>query len=244
MWRCACGAINRQDEPVCHRCQKEAAVLSAMDLDKLKADRDERLALAQKKAEEEREAERKRLELERQKAEEAAAEAERKRIEKQEKIQAAVKKYRKIAAICGAAAAAVVVVALVVTKVVLPMNHYNDAVALMEDGKQQEAIAMFEKAHGYQDSEQYIRTLLADTVSAGVHYTVGLKADGTVVAVGYNEYGQCDVSDWRDIVAVFAGHWHTVGLKADGSVVAVGYNGYCQCNVSTWKNIRLPYSPQ
>ncbi|MEH6996676.1 chromosome condensation regulator, partial [Neobacillus drentensis] len=27
----------------------------------------------------------------------------------------------------------------------------------------------------------------------------GLKSDGTVVAVGDNEYGQCDVSDWSGI---------------------------------------------
>ena len=29
--------------------------------------------------------------------------------------------------------------------------------------------------------------------------TVGLKVDGTMVAVGYNEDGQCNVSGWRDI---------------------------------------------
>ena len=30
-------------------------------------------------------------------------------------------------------------------------------------------------------------------------YTVGLKADVTVVAVGSNFSGQCNVSDWKDI---------------------------------------------
>ncbi|NLO86339.1 MAG: chromosome condensation regulator, partial [Clostridiales bacterium] len=29
--------------------------------------------------------------------------------------------------------------------------------------------------------------------------TVGLRADGTVVAVGENDEGQCNVSDWTDI---------------------------------------------
>ena len=33
-------------------------------------------------------------------------------------------------------------------------------------------------------------------VAAGQEHTVGLKADGTVVAVGNNEDGQCDVGDW------------------------------------------------
>ena len=33
----------------------------------------------------------------------------------------------------------------------------------------------------------------------GDRHTVGLRSDGTVVAVGYNRYGQCDVSDWKNI---------------------------------------------
>ena len=64
-----------------------------------------------------------------------------------------------------------------------------------------------------------------------------LKADGTVVAVGNNNYGRCDVSDWTAIVAVSTGDSHTVGLKADSTVVAVGSNNYGRCNVSDWTNI-------
>ena len=72
-------------------------------------------------------------------------------------------------------------------------------------------------------------------ISAGLYHTVGLKADGTVVAVGSNRYGPCDVSGWKDIVAISAGDSHTVGLKADGTVAAVGSNKYGQCDVSGWK---------
>ncbi|MBQ9988896.1 MAG: hypothetical protein IJP30_04090, partial [Clostridia bacterium] len=71
------------------------------------------------------------------------------------------------------------------------------------------------------------------------NHTVGLKADGTVVAVGNNELGQCNVSEWSDIVSVSAGDDHTVGLKADGTVVAVGSNGHGQCNVSEWSGIKV-----
>ena len=53
-------------------------------------------------------------------------------------------------------------------------------------------------------------------------HTVGVKSDGTVVAVGRNNYGQCNVGSWTDIVQVAAGDGHTVGLKSDGTVVAVG----------------------
>lgn len=43
-----------------------------------------------------------------------------------------------------------------------------------------------------------------------------------MVAVGQNKTGQCDVSDWYDIVAVAAGCAHTIGLKSDGTVITVG----------------------
>ena len=36
-------------------------------------------------------------------------------------------------------------------------------------------------------------------IAAGDSHTVGLKADGTVVAVGVNSYGQCYVSEWTNI---------------------------------------------
>ena len=54
LWRCACGALNHQNEPVCHKCHKQAAALAALDLEKLKADRDKRLEMEQQKAAEEK----------------------------------------------------------------------------------------------------------------------------------------------------------------------------------------------
>jgi hypothetical protein len=77
-------------------------------------------------------------------------------------------------------------------------------------------------------------TPFSPQVSAGWYHTVGLKSDGTVVAVGLNNN---NVSDWTGITQVSAGGYHTVGLKSDGTVVAVGGNGYDQCNVSGWTGI-------
>jgi len=74
-------------------------------------------------------------------------------------------------------------------------------------------------------------------VDAGYGHTVGLKFDGTVVAVGYNGWGQCEVGGWTDIIQVSAGHFHTVGLKANGTVLAVGWNDSGQCNVGNWTGI-------
>ena len=71
-------------------------------------------------------------------------------------------------------------------------------------------------------------------VAAGAFYTVGLEADGTVVAVGWNYHGQCDVSGWTDVAQVAAGGFHTVRLESDGTVVAVGDNYAEQCDVGGW----------
>ena len=38
-------------------------------------------------------------------------------------------------------------------------------------------------------------------VSAGYFHTVGMKSDGTVVAVGNNDFGQCNIGAWNLIVS-------------------------------------------
>jgi alpha-tubulin suppressor-like RCC1 family protein len=74
-------------------------------------------------------------------------------------------------------------------------------------------------------------------VCAGWAHTVGIKPNGTAVATGANNYAQCNVSGWTDIVQLAAGYYHTVGLKFDGTVVATGWNEHGQCNVSDWTGI-------
>lgn len=74
-------------------------------------------------------------------------------------------------------------------------------------------------------------------IAAGDHHTVGLKSDGTVITVGDNHDGQCDVKSWNDIVAITAGKKHTVGVKSDGTVVAVGNNGYNEVRDCDWTDI-------
>ena len=77
-------------------------------------------------------------------------------------------------------------------------------------------------------------------IAVGFWHTVGLKSDGTVVAEGNHDSGQCDVAGWQDIVAVAANAHYTLGLKSDGTVVATEYTGkydYGQCNVGGWRGI-------
>ena len=74
-------------------------------------------------------------------------------------------------------------------------------------------------------------------IKLGEEHTIGLKTDGTVVAVGNYDHGRCDVDTWRDIVAISCGKAHSVGLKIDGTVLAVGDNEYGQCDVEEWQDI-------
>ena len=59
------------------------------------------------------------------------------------------------------------------------------------------------------------------------------------MATGYNGYGQCDVSNWHDIIAVSAGRNHTLALDKNGTVWAVGDNTYGQTDVSKFRNIKV-----
>ncbi len=80
-------------------------------------------------------------------------------------------------------------------------------------------------------------SLVQNLIVAGNGYILGIKKDGTVLAVGKNDKRQCNVSGWNNIIAVDAGYDFTVGLKNDGTVVATGNNKYGQCNTSSWQNI-------
>ena len=74
-------------------------------------------------------------------------------------------------------------------------------------------------------------------ISASYYHLLGLKADGTVVAVGSNVYGQCDTAALRDAVAISAGDNHSLILHADGTVTALGYNIAGICDTKDWTDI-------
>lgn len=75
-----------------------------------------------------------------------------------------------------------------------------------------------------------------DVVCAFRH-SVGLRKDGTVVACGWEDFGQCDVSGWHDITAIAAGLFHTLGLRKDGIVIGCGDNDDHQLDIDDWSDI-------
>ena len=73
--------------------------------------------------------------------------------------------------------AAVVIVCLAayfgVTKVVIPNKNYNAAVALMNEGKYEEAIAVFEALDGYKDSAENAKRLFIKIAEVGDYVCFG-----------------------------------------------------------------------
>jgi hypothetical protein len=69
-------------------------------------------------------------------------------------------------------------------------------------------------------------------IAAGAWHNLALRADGTVLAWGYDFYGQCDVPPGlTDALAIAAGGYHNLALRANGTVWAWGYNDHSQTNV-------------
>ena len=168
-----------------------------------------------------------------------------KRKEEERKLAEKKAKARKKRFITGTSViAAIIAVFLLTTKLIIPSIHYNKAEALLAEGDKLHAVKEMHAAGGFRGAREQSITIMeqiSPSRSISVYYhTVGLKSDGTVVAVGDNKYGQCDVSEWTDIVAIAAGWSHTVGLKSDGTVVAVGDNDDGQYDVSGWKDIKIP----
>lgn len=90
------------------------------------------------------------------------------------------------------------------------------------------------------DDYPVIKAKNGTMITCGYEHTVALKSDGKVIAAGENEKGQCEVSEWVDIVAVSAGGDNTVGLKHDGTLVIYGEFAIKEYGVDSWKNIKMP----
>ena len=147
----------------------------------------------------------------------------------QEKAQRNKKIFLKIVSVAVAISLVIGILYILFISVIQPPMLYDKALSLMGSQKYSEALGIFLGIDNYKDSKTHIDTIwdqIAErkTIAAGMNHTVALKNDGTVVATGSNDAGQCNVTGWNDIIAIAAGNLHTVGLRSDGTVVAVGYN--------------------
>ena len=114
--------------------------------------------------------------------------------------------------------------------------EYQKAEVLMEQRQVRDAVEIYKKIRGYKDSAQKLANK-GNLLSAGAYVTTAIRADGSVVAVGESDEGQCDVTEWTDVIDVAVGRFHSVGVRSDGSVVAIGANYDGKCNVSEWTDI-------
>jgi len=99
--------------------------------------------------------------------------------ERRKAKEAARRKFRNILLILTAVSCVAVALVMVLSKVVIPKKQYHDAIALMEAGKYEEAIAAFETMQEYENSTDMITEcqylLAVETMEAG-SYEEAIKA--------------------------------------------------------------------
>lgn len=108
----------------------------------------------------------------------------------------------------------------------------NDAVfGVREDGS-----VIYSGKCDYENAEGIYGWENIESLSIGEKHLVGLTKNATVCAIGSNNNGECDVSDWYDVIQVETSY-HTIGLAKDGTVMATGENNFGECDVKAWKDI-------
>ena len=99
-----------------------------------------------------------------------------------------------------------------------------------------ETLTLEEKA--YEPGEQIVWPKAETMIAGGYKHLVSLLDDGTVLAAGANDSGQCDVQEWESIAAVYAHDSITAGLRTDGTVVVAGREALNE-SVSSWRDVTM-----
>ena len=150
------------------------------------------------------------------------------------------KKKRTLIGICTVLVTVVIVACIIVLiEVIIPSNKYKKAVALLNQEKYEEAIALFDEIWDYKDSR---------ALASPHKYAMALE----MLNVGkYNRAMSylMTITDYKDSEQlvkehigkfegyISAGNGSTVGLKSDGTVVATGFLSKEERYVSEWKDI-------
>ena len=188
-------------------------------------DSDEHIAFCERRIEEIRE----KQEADRKEAERKAEEA---RIAREKFI----KKAKRVAAIAVPSACAVVVFLIILFNVIIPNVKYNNAVDLMNEGKNEEAIAIFRSLDGYKDSNEKINSLRVG------HSISQLKDSevGDFVVLGAYEQDN-NISNGKEIIAwrVLAKDGDNVLLISDKALDSQEYDLAQHGNNTTWEECAL-----
>lgn len=187
LWRCNCGAWNRNGEK-CHVCGMEFWFLKAADLEELKADRDARLEAQRQKAE----------------AEKAAADAKAKKTKKRAMI---------IVPVVAVLIAAAVIIAGVVKKnqeEAAKLDAYNTAIGLLNNAQYAEAIAAFTALGDYKDSAEQV--VVSERLLTEEKRMAELEAiyNDALSLIEYGEYQQAydkllSLGDYKDSLKYLEG---------------------------------------
>ena len=125
---------------------------------------------------------------------------------------------------------------------------YVKAEEMLNNGELYKAATTFYSIKDYKDSWNRCFNIWGklssreESISACNRNSYAIRKDGTVVAVGDTQYGQCKVSNMYDIEAISAGYASIIGLKGDGTVVSAGaeipgYEHLGICDVQEWSDI-------
>ncbi len=123
-------------------------------------------------------------------------------------------------------------------------TKYFLAQKLLDNGDILKGQMMLVSLRNYKDSQNILRKYNytgCNFLDSDLFHNIALKSDGTLLANNIpdkdDDEGQCNIENWKDIIAISTSFYHTVGLKKDGTVIAVGTNKYGQCSVGSWRDI-------
>lgn len=155
---------------------------------------------------------------------------------------------KKIAAIIGLCIAAVIVGGFLIGNTLGKWkNQKEDQETMIQkqeetmenpDVEETDSIAetLVENQEMTAQKEQLVHRKPETMIAAGDWHILSLRDDGTVLAAGNNDQGQCEVDDWTDVAAVYAGDVSSAGLTVDGSVYFAGAKSLEE-GVSSWRDI-------
>lgn len=134
---------------------------------------------------------------------------------------------------------------LTVTRYVIPKQHYNQAQALLEAGRREEAIDAFRALGTFQDAPDRVAAIQSEWYAQAEQLLSAGDSRRAAIAFGglrdYQDARERSRALWETIVTpqpLSAGGWFTAALRPDGTAAAVGDNREQQCMVGSWLNIR------